>query len=466
MKLPVALAFVSLCPLIAQTQAPLTPEAARALAARAYNFAYPLVLTEFTRRNAVGPSGGAVNRLVHAAAFPGAGPANVIRPNADTLYSSAWIDLTAEPVLLRVPDTNSRYYLMQFMDAWTETFSVPGKRTTGTGEGWFALTGPGWSGRLPAGVQRIEAPTNTVWLIGRTQTNGPADYDAVHQIQRGYRLMPLSRYPDGVPPLPVPPGARRGGITAEMTPPRQIERLSVAEFFSTFARLLIANPPHPADAPLMSEIARLGILPGKPLDVAALTPELQKAMEEGAASASASLNSLASVRRPPRPGSGNWTGGSSDGARAVVGRYGTNYAARAAVARAGLGANPPEDAVYLNCALDGGGEPLDGNRAYRIHFSRERLPPVKAFWSITLYGKDGFFAANSISRFAIGDRDPLQFNADGSLDIYISHAEPEASRQPNWLPAPEAPFDLSFRLYWPGEEVLSGQWQPPAVTRQ
>src|ERR1700678_4521346 len=167
----------------------------RAIAARAYTFAYPMVLMEYTRRNAVGPNGAGANRLANAAAFPVAGVGNVIRPNADTLYSSSWIDLSKEPVMLHVPDTHGRYYLMQFMDAWTETFSVPGKRTTGTDEGWFAIVGPWWSGRLPEGARRVDAPTNTVWLIGRTQTNGPSDYENVHAIQAGYKLMPLSAYP-------------------------------------------------------------------------------------------------------------------------------------------------------------------------------------------------------------------------------------------------------------------------------
>jgi len=178
----------------------------RSIAERAYTFAYPIVLMEYTRRSAgEGDSLGGVaqpNRFTHAEAFPDASFRTVVRPNADTLYSSAWLDLSKEPDILHVPDTHGRYYLMQFMDAWTETFSIPGKRTTGTAEGWFAIAGPGWKGKLPDRARRIDAPTNMVWLIGRTQTNGPSDYETVHAIQRGYVLMPLSLYPDG-PPRPV-----------------------------------------------------------------------------------------------------------------------------------------------------------------------------------------------------------------------------------------------------------------------
>jgi len=446
-------------------QAP-SPDEVRAIAQRAYIFAYPMVLMEYTRRNAVGPNGAGANRLAHAQTFPLAGPGNVIRPNADTLYSSSWLDLSDEPVMLHVPDTHGRYYLMQFMDAWTETFSVPGKRTTGTDEGWFAIVGPGWAGHhLPDGAQRIDAPTNMVWLIGRTQTNGPSDYDNVHAIQRGYRLMPLSRYPDGVPP--VPNGVTQRVARAEMTPPRQIERLSPLEFFSTFATLLAANPPHPDDAPMMKDLARIGIVPGKPFDPAALDPAAKLALEEGAQAASKSLNggSGGSSRRARPAGANGWSGGLAAGTTAV-GRYGTNYASRAAVARGGLGANPPEDAVYMNCNQDSSGTALDGSNRYKLHFDKDKMPPVRAFWSLTMYGPDGFFVANPISRFAIGDRDALKFNADGSLDLYVDQSTPGPDKESNWLPAPAGPFNVMFRLYWPKDEVLTGKWFPPALVRQ
>jgi len=198
----------------AQTDRAIPPPAEiRSLSQRAYLFAYPLVLMEFTRRHALEHAtlgGGAqTNRFTHAPAFPTASFRQVIRPNADTLYSSAWLDLSKEPMLLEVPDTHGRYYLMQLMDAWTETFGSPGKRTTGTGQGWFAITGPGWKGTLPERAKRIESPTNMVWLLGRTQTNNASDYGNVREIQKGYRLMPLSMYPDGArASAPVPRAAQ------------------------------------------------------------------------------------------------------------------------------------------------------------------------------------------------------------------------------------------------------------------
>jgi hypothetical protein len=448
----------------ALAQAPSADEI-RSIASRAYIFAYPMVLMEYTRRNAVGPNGAAQNRFAHAQTFPQAGPANVIRPNADTLYSSSWLDLTKEPVMLHVPDTHDRYYMMQFMDAWTETFSVPGKRTTGTLEGWFALVGPGWKGRIPEGAQRIDAPTNMVWLIGRTQTNSASDYENVHAIQRGYRLMPLSNYPDGVPP--VAPGTARRIAGADMTPPRQIERLTPTEFFTLFASLLPASPAHPADGPMMKDLARIGTVPGTfDASVTDAVAGGKQALDDGVQTAAKTLNGDGSgPRRLARSGTNGWTGGLSEGTPAV-GKYGTDYASRARVARGGLGANPPEDAIYMSCARDGSGAALDGSQKYRLHFDKDKMPPVRAFWSVTMYGPDGFFIANPINRFAIGDRDALKFSADGSLDLYISRSAPEGVKENNWLPAPAGAFNLTLRMYWPKDEALSGKWSPPAVTRE
>ncbi len=437
---------------------PPDPPQIREIAAKAYTFAYPLVLMEVTRREALnhpGQSGLALtNIFTHAATFPDDTFRQVIRPNADTLYSSSWLDLSKEPVLLHVPDTHGRYYLMHFLDAWTETFSVPGKRTTGTEEGWFAIVGPGWKGTLPPRAQRIDAPTNMVWLIGRTQTNGASDYDAVHAIQKGYVLMPLSQYPDG--PRGLATSIVSGGSAGP--PPAQVARLSAGEFFQTFVDLLAKNPPHPDDAAMMQQLARVGIVPGQPFRPQSLGVDGWKAFEEGAMEA-ASRIAAPPVANVARAGKNGWSGLGG----AAIGRYGTNYAARAGVARVGLGALPPEDAVYMTCQQDGAGIPFDGSHRYTLHFAKDQIPPVRAFWSLTMYSDDGYFVPNPIHRFAIGDRDPLRFNPDGSLDLYIQHDAPGGDRDRNWLPAPEGKFNLALRLYWPGEEIASGRWTPPPV---
>jgi len=439
--------FIVVVCLRASAQPPTAPEI-RSIAERAYIFAYPMVLMHFTSR------GFEINNLTNAPAFPNASFRRVIRPNADTLYTTSWMDVSREPVLLHVPDTGGRYYMLQFMDLWTETFAAPGKRTTGTGEEWLAIVGPGWKGTLPGRAKRIDAPTNTVWMIGRVQTNGAADFANVHAIQRGFQLMPLGLYPDG-------PRNGRLGQAMQMrgTPPEEVGRLSGVDFFRTFADLLRMNPPHAGDEPMMAQLARIGIVPGKRFEPEALGVEGLKAIEEGARGAAARLGSL--DRREMAKGKTGWSGFA--GKSPAVGRYGTNYEARAVVARIGLGANPPEDAVYMNCGVDGEGKPLNGASAYRIHFSKEQLPKVKAFWSVTMYGDDGYFAANAINRFAIGDRDSLQYNNDGSLDLWVQRESPGKDKESNWLPAAPGAFNLSLRLYWPGGEILTGKWLPPRV---
>jgi len=430
----------------------------REIAASAYTFAYPLVLMDLTRRvdgqrRAQAGLPGA-NQFVHAREFPDEHSRIVIRPNADTLYSTAWLDLSREPILLHVPDTHDRYYVMQLLDAWTETFDMPGKRTRGTGEHWFGIAGPGWKGTLPPHVERIAAPTNSVWLLGRTQVNGVADYGAVHAIQSGYTLMPLSRYPKGSSPLP-PQAPASPQANPDEPPPIQVQRMSLDEYFQTVEKLLVANPPHPQDAPLMKQLARVGIVPGRAFDPKSLGVEGRLAFEQGAKLAADKLAALGA-----QVGGGEKINGWSAGFSGATGRYGVRYDARAAVARLGLGALPPEEAIYFSCCQ--GAAQLAGEHGYTLHFSAAQLPPVQAFWSLTLYGADGYFVANTIHRFAIGDRDALKFNSDGSLDLVIQH-DPPGDDRGNWLPAPSGKFNLSLRLYWPSEDVLRGRWQPPPL---
>jgi hypothetical protein len=209
---------------------------------------------------------------------------------------------------------------------------------------------------------------------------------------------------------------------------------------------------------MVAELARIGIVPGAAFRPESLSAENRKALEEGAQGAAARLAKLNGALGHPGPT--GWTGGSGK-----VGRYGTDYAARAAVAKIGLGANPPEDATYLHCDVDSAGQQLTGAQRYVIHFDRAMLPPVRAFWSFTVYSDDGYFTENALGRYAIGDRDALKYNADGSLDVYVEHTSPGAAKESNWLPAPEGAFNLSLRLYWPKDEILSGKWLAPAVLK-
>ena len=235
----------------------LSPSDVQQIAERAYVYAYPLVLLQETMR--ILPP----NHLAHVSAFPDASFRLIVRPNADTLYSNAWIDVSKEPMLLHVPDSGGRFYLLQFMDAWTETFADPGKRTTGTSEAWFALVGPGWHGQLPPHVTRLDAPTNQIWLLGRTQTDGASDYDNVHTFQQGMLLMPLSQFPGKNEP-PHPPVARPAETGSPV--PERIKAMDAVQFFTIFAKALKANPPHKEDAGMVKQLALIGIVPGQDFD--------------------------------------------------------------------------------------------------------------------------------------------------------------------------------------------------------
>jgi len=425
------------------------PSDVRQIAERAYVYAYPMVLLEETMR--VMPP----NNLVHVSAFPDASFRLIVRPNADTLYTNAWIDVSKEPILLHVPDSGGRFYLLQFMDAWTETFADPGKRTTGTKEAWVAIAGPGWHGQLPPNVTRLDAPTNQVWLLGRTQTNGTTDYDNVHAFQHGMRLVPLSQFPGQDQSTGASAVSRQP--PAGPTPPERVKAMSPVQFFTAFANAMKTNPPHADDAAIVKELARIGIIPGQDFDASKLTPEQLAELNAGVQAAIDHLETFVSTGAARKPG---WT--SFQGA---VGRYGTNYIARAVTARVAVGANPAEDAVYMSNSTDADGRQLNGSMHYRMHFAASELPPVLAFWSVTGYDKDGYFIANPINRYAIGDRDKLKFNPDGSLDLFIQAQDPGPDRQSNWLPSGDGPFNLTMRLYWPKPDVLSGSWHPPAVER-
>jgi hypothetical protein len=430
------------------------------LGVEAYLYLYPLVTMEVSRRQVTNVAAGQlpgrapVGQFAHIPAFPAADFKAVVRPNFDTLYSSAWLDLSSGPVILSAPDTGGRYYLLPVYDMWTDVFAAPGWRTTGTGEQHHALIPPGWSGSLPAAVTPVKAPTSTVWVIGRTQANGPADYEAVHQVQAGYAVIPLDRW--GQPPAPPP---FRADPAVDMTTPPldQVEAMTAVDFFAVAAELMKVHPPHPTDFSVLARIARIGLRPGGSFDSGQLDPKTRAALDMAPKAA----QDLMTQAFPRLAKVVNGWSMNTD----TMGVYGNFYLKRAIVARVGLGANQPEDAIYPVLVADADGAPLDGANDYLCHFEPGELPPADAFWSITMYDEHGFQAANPLNRFAIGDRDPLAYNSDGSLDIYVRHTAPGADKEPNWLPAPAGPLGITMRLYAPRPEALDGRWSPPPVRR-
>jgi hypothetical protein len=440
----------------------LSAQEVQEIAASAYIYAYPLIIMELTRRVGTNVADirqfgkAPMNQFGSLPAFPDATFTDVVRPNADTLYSFIWFDVSNEPLLISVPDSGGRYYLLPMLDMWTDVFESTGKRTTGTGAQILAIAGPRWQGQLPIEARVIRSPTAIGWMIGRTQTNGKADYDAVHKFQAGLSATPLSQWGKS-----YQPGAATINSEWDMkTPPvTQVERLSAAEFFSLFAELTKVNPPHANDYPILNQMQRIGIEPGKPFAFDKVSVEVQRALTEAGPLALAKIKA-----RFLRSGvaSSGWRTNLT-----AIGTYGADYLSRAGVAFAGLGANTIEDAVYPSAVTDGEGKSFSSANRYTLHFSKDQLPPVRGFWSLTMYNEKQLFAANPIDRFAIGDRDKLVFNPEGSLDLYIQRESPGKDRESNWLPAPASgPFTMNLRLYWPKAEVLDGTWMPPGVKRE
>ena len=337
---------------------------AHAIGVNAYLYFYSLVTMDLTRKQLTnmepspGGIGGPMNRFANVGAFPTADLRVVVRPNFDTLYSSGWLDLTKEPIVVSVPDTGGRYYLLPMLDMWTDVFASPGWRTTGTQAGNFLVTPPGWSGTVPADFTQIKAPTPYVWIIGRTKTDGPADYDAVHKIQDGYKITPLSQWGKEL----VPPAPFKVDPSVDMkTPPKlAVDKMPAGEFFAYAAELLKLHPPHITDQPIIAQLKKLGFEVGKSFDLDKAEPAVKTAL----ATAPEDAQKLMLWKVPSLARVVNSWSMNTD----TMGVYGNFYLKRAIVTQLGLGANLPEDAIYPLNLGDEAGKPLDGANNYTIHF--------------------------------------------------------------------------------------------------
>jgi hypothetical protein len=444
----------------AGTQPAITEQEAHAVGVNAYLYFYSLITMDLTRKQSTNiepgkeVGKGPMNAFTNVSAYPPADYRTVVRVNFDTLYSIAWLDLTTEPMIVSAPDTDGRYYLLPMLDMWTDVFASPGWRTTGTQAGNFLITPPGWSGTVPEGMTRISAPTPIIWIIGRTRTDGPADYDAVHKIQAGYKVTLLSQW--GKPTKP--PEVKIDPNVDMKTPPKvQIDTMPAAKYFAYAAELLKVNPPHITDQPIIAQLQRIGFKVGESFDLDKTAPAVRKALENAPGEA----QQLMTWKMPTLARVANGWSMNTD----TMGVYGNYYLKRAIVAQAGLGANHPEDAIYPLNLADESGKPLDGANNYTLHFDKGATPPADAFWSVTLYDPQGFQVANPLNRFAVSSWMPFKYHADGSLDVYFQNESPGADKEANWLPAPKGPFNLTMRLYAPRSEALTGKWIPPPVTR-
>jgi len=433
---------------------------AHKIGVEAYIYGYPLVTMEMTRRvmtNVAEPNGklAPMGQFANLRTYPSPADKEVTAPNADTLYSLAWLNLKKDPYIFTIPAAAGRYFLMPMLDGWTDVFQVPGTRTTGTKAQKYAIAGPGWKEeKLPEGVTRYQSPTNLLWIIGRTYCNGtPEDYKKVHEFQDELSLVPLSQY--GKPYTP-PKGKVDPKIDMKTPVRDQVNRMDAAGFFTLLAKLLKNNPPGNADGPIVAKMAKIGIIPGKKFDFGQLDPEVAKGL------ASVPKAGLARIMAHYK-NSGTQVNGWTFSLK--TGLYGYDYLQRAFITAVGLGANRPQDAVYPMSPVDADGKPYSGANKYVLRFAKDKTPPVNGFWSLTMYDDQFFFVPNPINRYTVSSRSKFNFNKDGSLDIHIQKDSPGKDKEANWLPAPSGKFILMLRLYWPKRDVLDGTWAPPGVKK-
>jgi hypothetical protein len=424
----------------------------------AYIYGFPMIMMDLTKdagtaTSTPGEITAPINQFSVMTHYPDASFHAVARTGLDTLFAVSWVDLDKEPLVLSVPDTNGRYYVIALFDMWSNVFASIGKRTTGTGAANFLIAGPNWRGTPPAEVKQVfNSPTRFVWVNGQMQANGPSDYEAVNALQHQYKLAPLSSW--GTPysaPLEVPVDASVDTKTSTIV---QVQRMDAAAYFGRLAHLLKDNPPAPADAAMVEKLEKLGIEPGKDFDINKIDPHTAKGLQR-AMSAFALLEKGVKKLHTVN----GWIVMPKD-----MADYGVDYTTRAGIALVGLGAIQPHDVVYPTAFSDGENKPLDSSNRYVLHFDKGQLPPTKATWSVSIYNPEGFYVPNSINRYNLAAWMPLQFNPDGSLDIYIQSNSPGAGKEPNWLPAPASgPFSLTVRNYWPEQTVLDGTYKMPPV---
>jgi hypothetical protein len=427
-------------------------------ASDAYVYGYPLVTMEMTRRvltNVAQVEGtrGPMGQVIKMRAYPDASFRDVTAPNADTLYTTSFFDVGDEPWVLSVPDMKGRYFLLPFLDGWTNVFAVPGSRTTGTQAQTFAITGPGWSGAVPEGLTQLKSPTAIVWLLGRIYCTGtPEDYAEVHALQDAFKLQPLSTWGKDYTP---PAGKVDPAIDMKKPVRDQVNGLSTVEFFTLLADLMKRNPPAPADAPALERFKAIGLIPGQGFDGKALDSRWDRRLPQ--LSYDRIMLHAMSLKRE-----NGWL------FTTKTGLYGTNYLQRAFITAVGLGANRPQDAVYPMSQRASLLEAYEGGNTYTLRFEKGQLPPVKGFWSLTMYDEQMFFVANAINRYSMSLRTNPKLEPDGSLVILIQNENPGPDKEANWLPAPKGKFHLMLRLYWPDENepsILDGSWVVPAVKR-
>jgi hypothetical protein len=374
-------------------------------------------------------------------------------PNSDTPYSWSGMDLRAEPIVLTLPPMEKeRYFSVQFTDAYTFNFDYLGTRTIGNSGGTYMIAGPNWKGSTPAGVKRVvRSETELIIVVFRTQLFNPADLDNVKKIQAGYKVQPLSKFLGQA----APPAAPAIDFIKPLSPEAQKTSL---EFFNILNFVLQFCPTHPSETALMARFAKIGVGAGKTFDASKLSPEIKTAIEQGMADAWADFAAL-----QKRINSGEASFNDMVGTREYVKN---NYLYRMMVAVNGIYGNSKEEAIYLLYRIDADGQKLDGANRYSLRFAPGQLPPVNAFWSLTMYDLPAsLLVANPLNRYLLNSPMTPRFkkDPDGGVTLLIQNESPGADKEANWLPAPKGPFLLFMRLYYPKPEALEGKWKQPPL---
>jgi hypothetical protein len=446
----------------------LASEEARQVAEDAYVYGYSLITTEVTRvqgSNVAKPDGikAPTGQFGNVAKYPPADFRLVSAPNADTLYSVAWLDLS-EPQVFSHPDMGDRFYLFEVVDLWmTDDKSSPSKRTADGKAANYLFTGPGWTGKVPAGMKHFRMATRYMVILGRTYADGTEqDYKTVNALQAQYKITPLSAW--GKPYSPAtPPVNPDPGFSMTDKPQKVILDMGTEGYFNLMAKLMAGDaPPAATDAKMVARMAKLGIVPGKPFEMGKLDPALQAALKDIPQTALKKIEGNASALGQVVNG---WI--VSKG----LGTYGPgDYLKRATVAALGWPANVESDAVYPYTTVDATGQKLTGANKYTLTFPKGATPPVNGFWSITMYLVDQgwWFVPNTLNKFTVSPRNNPKPNDDGSLTLYFQNASPGADKEANWLPAPTGEFIPMLRMYWPkdsGPSIISGSWKPPGIKK-
>ncbi len=441
----------------------LSDEQVLKIAEDAYYFGYAPLLRKYTylkqtsvaepNHNGMAP----INQISHFVTFPDANYTDIVKPNVDTYYSLAWMDVSKEPVVMTVPAMD-RYYLIPFYDAYTNVFQVVGTRTTGSGAHNLLITGPNWEGQVPEGMLEVKSPHNLVTIISRIKVDSEEDgVKNVVPLQNQMKIIPLSKWGTDY----TPAKGQDNPENLKINPPVYVENMSIEQYFNELAEYIAEFPPAEADSTMIENMKKIGIVAGQPWDISQFSPELQAKLKEVPKKGFAKLRQM--QQNPPADWiKNNWL------YITATGEYGTDYLNRAVVNFVGYGANLPLDAVYPFTFKDKEGNMFDGKNKYVLHLNKEQLPPLNkgGFWSLTMYNADEFLVDNPINRYALRDRDPLVYNEDGSLDIYIQSDNPGAEKEANWLPSPkEGKFNLTFRFYNPKQPIIDRTYDIPMVEK-